>query len=102
MSNFTPKRAREKDVFTVDFGPLLLPNETISQAPWSIAPVDGADPAAATMILGTETIDGALVSQLIGGGVPGLMYAPICTAMTSEGRELVLPDDGFGLLYVSS
>lgn len=100
--NFSPKRSSERDVFTVDFAPLLQPGETLVSAEWSNAVVRRDDPAAAAMIEGGCTLSGAKVSQVIVSGVPGVTYAPFCTAMTSSGRELILPDPGFGLLFVPS
>lgn len=98
--NFTPKRAAERDVFTVDYAPILEPGETISAAQWSNAVMRRADPDAASMIEGDCTITGAKVSQVIVAGVPGVTYAPFCTAHTNLGRQLILPDPGFGLLFV--
>lgn len=98
--NFDPKRAGEKEIFTVDFSSRLAPGVTISSPVWSIAPVDGADPAAASMIIGAASISGSTSSQIIGGGVPGMRYAPICTVQTSDGQTLVEPPYGQGLLFV--
>lgn len=99
--NFSPKRATEKEVFTVDFAPLLAPGDAVLSAVWSISPVDGQDATASSMIQGDASRDGSMVSQLIVGGVPGVMYAPICTAQTVLGETLVLPEVGFGLLYIA-
>jgi hypothetical protein len=99
--NFDPKRAAESEIFTVDFGPRLPQGVTITSAPWSITPVDGADPAASSMIIGTSTITGGLVSQMIGAGVPGLRYAPICTAHCSDGQILVEPQYDQGYLEIT-
>jgi len=33
--------------------------------------------------------------------VPGLRYAPTCTAMTSDGQTLVLPEYGQGYLDIT-
>jgi hypothetical protein len=100
--NFSPKRSGERDVFTVDYAPILQPGETILEAVWSNAVVRRTDPDHAAMIEGDCTISGAKVSQMIVSGVPGTTYAPFCTAQTSNGRVLVLPDPGFGLLFVPS
>lgn len=103
MSNFTPKRAVEVEIFTVNFAPLLAPGETLlaGSAVWTISPVDGQDPGAGAMIVGAASITGALVSQMIGGGVPDVRYAPICTVQTSLGQKLVLPDYGDGQLEIT-
>jgi hypothetical protein len=99
--NFDPKRAAEIEIFTVDFAPLLPDGVVIAAAAWSISPVDGSDPLAASMIIGSASISGSLVSQLIGSGVPGLRYAPICTAQFSDGQTRVLPEYGQGLLEIT-
>jgi hypothetical protein len=102
LKNFSPKRSIEREVFTVDFTGALPDGDTIVFAEWQIVAVDGTDESAATMIHGAADIDGALVSQVIGGGVGGVTYAPICIAQTSRQETLVLPDDGSGHLYVPS
>lgn len=99
--NFDPKRTAEKEVFTVDFAPLLPDGVTLMSAAWSISPVAGSDPNAASMIVGAASIAGSLVSQMIGGGLPGMRYAPICTAQDSRGQTLVLPESGDGLLEIT-
>lgn len=102
-ANFTPKRWVEIELFTVDFAPLLVPGETLvnDSAAWTISPISGADPAAALMIVGEASIDGATSSQLIGSGVPGLRYAPVCTVRTSGGRTLALPEYGQGHIEIT-
>lgn len=101
MNDFSPKRAAEVEVFTVDFAPLLATGVTISNPVWSITAVTGNDPSAASMIQGAASISGSKVSQEIGGGVPGLRYAPICKVTTSDGQTLILPEYGQGLLEVT-
>jgi len=71
------------------------------QAAWTISPVDAPDPAASAMIQGQAVINGSAVSQIITGGVPGVRYAPICTAQTSAGQTLVLPVYGDGQVEVT-
>jgi hypothetical protein len=101
MNDFSPKRAGEKEVFAVDFGPLLPAGVTIETAVWTITSIDTPDPAAAAMIVGDPVISGSIVSQMIDGGVPGTRYAPICTATTSDGQTLILPEYGYGYLDVT-
>lgn len=98
--NFDPKRASEAEIFTVDFGPRLASGVTISSPVWSITPVDGSDPSAGSMIIGSAAISGTTSSQIIGGGVPGIRYAPTCTVQTSDGQTLIEPPYGQGLLLV--
>jgi hypothetical protein len=103
MNDFSPKRASETEVFTVDFAPLLEPGEAIipDTVVWTIAPVDGVDASASTMIVGAPSLTGTMASQMIGGGVPGLRYAPICTVETDKGQTLVLPEFGQGQLEIT-
>lgn len=98
--NFAPKRAAETEIFTVDFVNKLLPGETITSATWSVTAVAGTDPNPSAMIQASAAINGSAVSQIITGGVPGVRYAPICTAHTAT-QTLVLPVYGDGLLEVT-
>ena len=99
--NFTPKRASEIEVFTVDFAPLLAPGETISSPTWTVSVVNGIDENPNAMVTGPASVNGTTSSQKLALGVPGNLYAPICTAQTSLGQTLVLPEAGQGLLYIS-
>lgn len=103
MSNFSSKRAGETEIFTVDFAPRLLPGETLvdGSAVWTITPVDGEDPSTSAMIVGSASISGTTSSQKIGGGLPDVRYAPICTVQTSLGQTLILPDYGDGQLEIT-
>lgn len=101
MNNFSPMRTGEEDIFTVDFAPLLENGETIRAPVWTIAALDATDPNASALIQGDPSISGALVSQMINAGLPGIRYAPKCTVTTSLGRVLILPEYGQGLLVVT-
>jgi hypothetical protein len=99
--DFTPKRAIETEVFTVDFINKLLPGETILSAVWSVTVAAGTDANPSAMVQGSAVINGSAVSQIITGGVPGVRYAPICTAHTAT-QTLVLPVYGDGMLEVTA
>lgn len=98
--DFTPMRVGAEEVFTVDYVDELAPGETILSAAWEMRVVQGVDPSASAMIIGTATVKGSVVSQLITGGVAGVTYRPICWALTSLGQRLDLPEIGNGLLLV--
>lgn len=100
--NFTPKRAAEKTVLTVDYSTCneLGPGETIATAVWSNGVVIGTDPSPSAMIDGAAQINGLQVLQSVIGGVQNCTYAPICTATTSSGKVIVLPDPSVGFLQV--
>jgi hypothetical protein len=98
--DFTPKRVGESEVLTVDFVDLLGVGETILSASWNMRVKAGVDPAANSMIQGTATTTGTKVSQMVTAGVAGVLYEPLCTALTSLGQTVELPDPGEGLLMV--
>lgn len=98
--DFSPKRVGETEVFTVDFAQLLGQGETITSAVWACTVKEGTDAAPAIMIYGAASISGSQVSQKIRGGVANVYYAPICTASTSAGQVLILPESGYGILHV--
>lgn len=104
MSNFSPKRVNEHIILTVDYctSEVIATGELITSATWSNSVRTGVDPAASAMVSGSATIDstGTKVSQMIVGGVIGVSYFPICTAITNYGQILVLPDPGQGALFV--
>lgn len=100
--NFSPIRSGEQDVFTVNYAPILLPDETILSAKWSATVIRGTDPNPDALIQGDATVSGPKVSQMIAPTVPGMTYSVICTALTSARRKLILPDSGFDQLYVPS
>jgi hypothetical protein len=99
--NFSPMRSAEVEVFTVDFVNSLAPNETILSAVWTSTVSAGSDASPNATIQGTASISGSKVSNKIGHAIPGVRYAPICTAQTSLGQTLVLPEYGDGLLEVT-
>jgi hypothetical protein len=101
MNDFDPKRYTEMELFRVDYSARLAPGVTIASATWSITPVNGQDAASASMIVGAAAINGALVDQMITGGVPGIRYAPVCHATTNDGQVLVEPKYGQGLLEIT-
>jgi hypothetical protein len=98
--DFTPKRVGESEVLTVDFVDLLGVGETIVSASWSMRLKAGNDLAASSMIQGPSTTIGTKVSQMVTAGVAGVLYEPLCTALTSLGQTVELPDPGEGLLMV--
>jgi hypothetical protein len=99
--NFSPKRAIETEIFTVDYVNNLAAGETILSAVWTSTVAAGADASPNATIQGAASISGTKVSTKITAGLPGVRYAPICTAQTSLGQVLVLPEYGDGLLDVT-
>lgn len=102
MTDFTSKRVGETEVFTVDYTKNLSVGETILSAVWTNSVKTGTDALPGSMIQGVATITGTLVSNKITGGIAGVYYAPICTATTSLGQILVLPEPPNGQLLVTN
>lgn len=102
MTDFTSKRVGETEVFTVDYTKNLNVGETIVSAVWTNSVKTGIDVSPNSMIQGVATIAGPLVSNKITGGIAGVYYAPICTATTSLGQVIVLPEPPNGALLVTS
>lgn len=97
--NFSPMRIGETEIFTVDYTELLGDGETLVSAEWSNKVIRGSNPDPDAMIIGLASINGAEVSQKISASIVAI-YAPICTAQTSAGQTLILPEPGRGLLQV--
>jgi hypothetical protein len=99
--HFRPKRFSEVEVLTVDFAPLLAVGEVIISASWTITTLTGRDSNPGAMIRGSAYIGGTKVSQMIGAGVAGVRYAPVCLVQTSNGQTLALPEFSYGVLEVT-
>ena len=102
MTDFTSKRVGETEVFTVDYTKNLSVGETILSAVWTNSVKTGTDASPGSMIQGVATITGALVSNKITGGIAGVYYTPICTATTSLGQVITLPEPPNGQLLVTN
>lgn len=100
--SFSPKRASEVETFSVDFVNLLPSMVTIASASWSMTVLKGVDANANAMIQGQPAVAGSVVSTKIGAGVPDNFYAPICTAVLSNGNTVVLPEPGRGILRITA
>lgn len=100
-ANFSPMRVGELEVFSVDFtttGSLAV-GETITGATWTVKSVDGAT-VPTGMLPGPGSIVGAVCSYYIAAVAAGA-FLPLCTATTSRGQTITLPDVGAGLLVIS-
>lgn len=104
--SFSPKRAGETEIFTVDYSAMLATGETIrtdaGHAPiWTATAAGSEDTSPNAIVQGAASVSGSKVSTLLTAGLPGVRYAPICTAQTSLGQTLVLPEYGQGQLEVT-
>ena len=89
---FTTLDASETKTRSFDFTNLLtLPGETIvGAAAWSIAVLDGTDPAPNTRLLGSSSVSGNITSQMIGGCLAEVEYMLTATVKTTAGQTLTL------------
>ena len=86
----------EIDIYSFDWINDLNPGETIlgngSTIPasglWVLSVVTGSDPAVNTHIIGSPTLSGSIVSQVIGQLVGGVKYLIQVTIYTSNNRTL--------------
>ena len=86
---FLPKLAGETLTETFDFTSDLAAGETLSTTAVTAAVYSGTDASPALIISGSATISGPVVSQNIAGGVAGVLYQLVCTAVTSLGQTLL-------------
>lgn len=75
---------------TFDFISALAVSETISTQVVTCTVYSGTDASPSSMISGSASASGTIVSQLITAGTEGVMYYLKCTITTSAGQTLVM------------
>ncbi len=90
---FGSKTTNETRLLTFDFSSFLGVGETITLAAASCVVWSGTDPSPVSMLSGGTSISGALVTQLVAGGLVGVLYVVQMVATTSAGQ--VLPISGY-------
>ena len=88
--SFSPKSPIERDYFGTDWTDELETGETIASAEVVVTIKRGKarDSNPAAMVSGAAAISGAVVSQLLIGGVPGVDYETSWKIVTSTPRTL--------------
>lgn len=93
------KYVSETKTITFDFTSLLASGETISTESCTATVYSGTDASPSSIISGSATVSGAVVSQNITAGVVGVIYYIACSITTSLSQTLklvgflaVLPD----------
>jgi len=84
---FDPKLLGETKTYQADFTSDLALGETISIATFTATTYSGTDASPSSIISGSATISGAVVSQKITGGVLGVIYELLCTVITNAGQS---------------
>lgn len=91
-----PKLVGETATVRFDFISRLAVGETISTKSVVATVYTGVDATPSAVISGAASSSGTVVSQLVTGGVAGVIYQLVCTITTSAGQTLQLA----GLLVV--
>ena len=71
---YSEKDPTETITYAVDFSALVASGDSLSTATVAVSVDVGTDASSASLLFGTSTITGALVKQLITGGVDGVTY----------------------------
>lgn len=85
------KRVADQENVPFDFTSNLGEGETLSSATVTSTVYSGTDASPSSMISGSASVSGGIATQLIIGGVEGVVYEIVCTALTTNGQTLVLP-----------
>ncbi len=93
---FLPKLVGDTATLQFDFTSRLAVSETISTQVVTSTVYSGTDASPSSMISGSASASGAIVSQNITAGTEGVVYYLTCTITTSAGQTLVMT----GLLAV--
>jgi hypothetical protein len=89
-ADLRPKFTDERVKYTFDFASWLAAGETLTSATVTAAVYAGVDASPSALISGSDSISGAVVTQLIIGGTAGVIYQIDCKAVTSASQTLVL------------
>lgn len=93
MSNqvfLPPKLVGESPILPFDFASRLGVTETISTQVVTATVYSGVDATPSSIISGSATASGTIVSQKVTAGVLGVIYQLACTITTSLGQTLLL------------
>lgn len=101
LTDFSPKRAAETVILTVDFVNLMTAGSVIVHADWVNTVTFGIDPNVNLTTIGVPTFSGTRVSHLVTGGVVGVVYTPRVTIKTDDDQVFILPDPGTGALAIN-
>lgn len=87
--DFLPKLVGETAIVQFDFTS-RLGSATISTQSVAATVYSGTDASPSSIISGSASASGAVVSQKITAGVAGVIYELACTITTSDGQTLML------------
>ncbi len=84
------KLASEVKLITADFTSQLPIGVTISSKVATATVYSGVDASPSSLISGSATSSGAIVSQKVTGGVLGVLYELLFTITTSDAQTLLM------------
>ena len=87
---FPPKYVGETSLLAFDFISMLGATETIGTQAVSAGVYSGVDPSPSSLVSGSASATGSIVTQAITGGVAGVTYLLLCTITTSLSQTLEL------------
>ena len=85
-----PKLSGDTVTVQFDFASRLAVGETISTQSVACTVYSGTDASPSSMILGSASASGSIVSQKITAGTVGVVYSLACTITTSASQTLVM------------
>ena len=85
-----PKQSGSTEPYTFDFTSKLASGETISTQIVAAAVYSGTDASPSSIISGSATASGAIVTQKLTAGTIGVIYRLTCTITTSSSNTFVL------------
>lgn len=83
------KRQGETKTYTFDFTSSMASSETISTQVVTATVYSGTDASPSSIISGSATASGKIVSQKLTAGVEGVLYLIVCTITTNLGQTLI-------------
>jgi hypothetical protein len=87
---FPQKLVGETSNLQFDFISLLGATETLSSYSVAATVYTGVDASPGSLVSGAASASGSVVTQAITGGVAGVIYCLVCTAVTSASQTLEL------------
>lgn len=83
LGTFDPRHPAESEPLGFGFAARLATGETVASAVFTIEVVEGTDPSASSMLVGSPTTTSTGAFQRVSGGVAGCTYELKCVATTS-------------------
>lgn len=90
MITLPDKPVGETSLASFDFISQLAAGETLTGAVVTASVFSGVDGTPENIISGAEILEGTIVSQMITGGVAGVVYWLSCSVSTSTGQNLIM------------